>query len=59
MNRDVVYSWLQTWVQLGPNVEKKDRQIHRRQFFDKVYRVIKIFLSVKFATFLVALLTGG
>ena len=22
-NRDVVYSWLQTWVQLGPHIEKK------------------------------------
>ena len=25
-NRDVVYSWLQTWVQLGPHVKEKKKK---------------------------------
>ena len=25
-NRDVVYLWLQTWVQLGPHIEKKEKK---------------------------------
>ena len=46
-NRDVVYSWLQIWVQLGPHVKKQKTKQKNNAFYKIEHVTYKCELAYK------------